>query len=123
MTRTCRYPPCDRPAGETAGDGYRRGSFCSPKCELRYEHVRADVLDRRPVEDVDEDDTPGDTLIGDGGVRVSPQALREADRRLAWLSDVHTETDGGVPPWLSAARATVKRALREDTPFGEGEHD
>jgi hypothetical protein len=45
---TCRYPSCDEQArgsdGVTDASG---GKFCSPQCELKYEHVKADAEDAR----------------------------------------------------------------------------
>ena len=57
MTRdTCRYPTCDEPTrdrGDTYGDDDQYtvsafgARFCSTRCELKYEHVRADAQDAR----------------------------------------------------------------------------
>lgn len=44
---TCRYPSCDREAlGSDAPAGVR-GRFCSPKCDVRHEHIKADARDAR----------------------------------------------------------------------------
>lgn len=48
---TCKYPTCNRDPGSADTDRtYRDGRFCSPKCELKYEHVKADAQDARRQE-------------------------------------------------------------------------
>jgi len=46
MTRdTCRAPGCDR-APRSADDTdavYAERRFCSPRCEVRYDHLKADA--------------------------------------------------------------------------------
>ena len=48
MSPKCRYPSCEE---EARGRGENVGSFaadfCSPACELKFEHVRADARDAR----------------------------------------------------------------------------
>lgn len=49
MTRTtCRYPSCDN-APATNGE-HRRG-FCSTRCEVKHDHIKADAQDRRRTEE------------------------------------------------------------------------
>jgi hypothetical protein len=52
MTRdTCRMPNCDRaPGTEDADAVYRERRFCSPQCEVRHDHLKADAADARRAE-------------------------------------------------------------------------
>jgi len=45
---SCRHPSCDEPARGRGPrvDGFA-AKFCSPECELKYEHVKADAQDAR----------------------------------------------------------------------------
>jgi len=43
---TCRMPDCDRPTGVEDGT-YRDRSFCSPRCDVKHDHLKADARDRR----------------------------------------------------------------------------
>lgn len=47
MTRdTCRLPNCDRePRGE--GADLHAARFCSPQCEVKYDHLKADAAEAR----------------------------------------------------------------------------
>lgn len=59
---TCKYPSCDN---ETRDKGERYGEndqfqvsafgakFCSPRCELRFEHIRADARDAQRMAERD----------------------------------------------------------------------
>jgi hypothetical protein len=49
---TCRMPTCDRAPGTAdAGDAvYRESRFCSPKCEVKFDHLKADAADARRAE-------------------------------------------------------------------------
>lgn len=50
MTRdTCRRPTCDRDAGTDDGN-YNARKFCSAKCEVKFEHIRADARDAERAE-------------------------------------------------------------------------
>ena len=57
MTRdTCRMPGCD----ETPRDGGGfAGRFCSDKCEVKYDHLKADAADARRAEQADCEPAPG----------------------------------------------------------------
>lgn len=44
-TDQCRYPGCSEPTREDVDGADAR--FCGPRCEVRFEHVRADAADRR----------------------------------------------------------------------------
>jgi len=66
MTRdTCRYPSCDndtRDRGDRYGDDDQYAvstfgaKFCSPRCELRYEHIKSDAQDARRADQHDADE-------------------------------------------------------------------
>lgn len=44
---TCRLSGCQKePLGEDAPAG-TRGRFCSPQCDVKYEHLKADARDAR----------------------------------------------------------------------------
>jgi len=43
---TCRMPDCDRPTGVEDGT-YRDRSFCSPRCDVKHDHLKADARDAR----------------------------------------------------------------------------
>ena len=46
----CRRPTCDRPARGTDDPNVQDGfavRFCSTPCELKYDHIRADVRGAR----------------------------------------------------------------------------
>ena len=45
MGDQCRNPGCDNPR-DPDGDGFRR-QFCSVKCEVKFDHLRADAEDAR----------------------------------------------------------------------------
>jgi len=49
MTRdTCRMPGCDRdPGTEDSDTTYRTRRFCSPGCDVKYDHLKADARDAR----------------------------------------------------------------------------
>ena len=44
---TCRRTTCSEPARDVSG---YEGRFCSTKCELKHEHVKADAEDARRQE-------------------------------------------------------------------------
>lgn len=48
MTDQCRYPSCSTPTRDRGDgvDGYA-ARFCSTRCELKYDHIRADAKDAR----------------------------------------------------------------------------
>jgi hypothetical protein len=50
---TCRYPSCDREPGQQDRDGYRTRSFCSARCEVRYDHLKADARDAQRADEED----------------------------------------------------------------------
>jgi len=47
MTRdTCRLPNCERePASADTAIQYRKRQFCSPTCDVKYDHIKADARD------------------------------------------------------------------------------
>jgi len=52
MTRdTCRMPNCDRaPGSADTATPYRKRTFCSPQCDVKYDHLKADAADARRAE-------------------------------------------------------------------------
>jgi len=40
MTESCRYRSCDEPRREDS-------KFCSDKCEVKWEHIKADARDAK----------------------------------------------------------------------------
>jgi hypothetical protein len=46
----CRCPGCDNEPGQQDQEDYRRGSFCSVKCDVKYDHLKADARDARRAE-------------------------------------------------------------------------
>jgi len=51
MTRdTCRLPTCDNSPGEQDRDDYNSRMFCSVRCELKYDHIKADARDAERAE-------------------------------------------------------------------------
>jgi len=48
---------------------------------------------------------------------ASRQSLEEAHRQLTLLADAHREEDGRVPPWIVAAKLSVRAELES------GDHD
>lgn len=44
---TCKYPNCDREVGQVDTDEYtyRHTSFCGPKHDVKYGHLKADGQD------------------------------------------------------------------------------
>lgn len=47
----CRMPGCDRdPGAEDTETTYRTRQFCSPRCDVKYEHLRADARDAERAE-------------------------------------------------------------------------
>lgn len=55
MTDECRYPFCSEPSRDEPGYA---GRFCSTRCELRYEHARADARDAQIAADRERDLEP-----------------------------------------------------------------
>lgn len=49
----CRAPWCDDPARVDAPTAFA-SRFCSPECEVRFEHLRADARDARTTDDAGE---------------------------------------------------------------------
>ena len=48
MSPTCRYPSCEEEArGRGPNVNGYAAKFCSPACELKFEHVKADARDAR----------------------------------------------------------------------------
>jgi len=47
MTRdTCKYLGCARkPGSETTTSTYNERKFCSARCEVKYDHIKADAQD------------------------------------------------------------------------------
>lgn len=43
----CRLPGCTNPPGESDDDGYRTRMFCSPGCDVKYDHLKDDARDAR----------------------------------------------------------------------------
>jgi len=55
MTRdTCKMPNCDREPGEQDREDYRTGQFCSVQCDVKYDHIKADVRHDRMYDDPEE---------------------------------------------------------------------
>ena len=53
MTReTCRYPSCDNEVGKVTDNEflYRESKFCSPTCDVKYDHLKADARDAQRAE-------------------------------------------------------------------------
>jgi len=48
MTDTCRRPTCTNLSREESGYS---GRFCSDRCEVKHEHVKADARDARLSEE------------------------------------------------------------------------
>lgn len=47
----CKLSSCDREPGASGSKKrYNEKRFCSPKCELKYEHLKADATDARQAE-------------------------------------------------------------------------
>jgi len=44
---TCKMPSCDRDVGTQDREDYRTSRFCSVKCDLKYDHLKADAEDAR----------------------------------------------------------------------------
>lgn len=42
---TCRSPSCERPIGAQDREDYHARLFCSIRCQVRYEYLRADADD------------------------------------------------------------------------------
>lgn len=45
---TCKM--CPRPTGEQNRDDYRSARFCSTRCEVKHDHIRADARDAARAE-------------------------------------------------------------------------
>lgn len=43
----CKMPSCDREVGTQDRTDYRTRSFCSVKCDVKYDHLKADARDAR----------------------------------------------------------------------------
>jgi hypothetical protein len=44
---TCRYGTCSNPTGEQDRSDYNTRKYCSPMCEVKHDHIKADARDAR----------------------------------------------------------------------------
>ena len=43
----CKAPGCSNPVGQQDRDDYRCSRFCSVKCDVKYDKLKADARDAR----------------------------------------------------------------------------
>jgi hypothetical protein len=49
--KSCRLPTCTNSRRGSDADGTYAGKFCSAKCEVKYDHLKADARDARMAEE------------------------------------------------------------------------
>lgn len=55
MYDVCKMPGCDREPGTQDRKDYRTGRFCSVKCDLKYDHLKADAMDAKRFDEEQEE--------------------------------------------------------------------